>query len=94
MYTWKMVCWDVSDTMKAYGLQSTYIRLFYYDLTVFVYIVIKELSTLPTLDLEALLLNGMASSFSAKGCLYLNAWIESFHAQLKKSRFIEELYEI
>lgn len=34
--------------------------------------------------LEYLLANGVTPSFSSKGYPYHNAWIESFHAQIKK----------
>lgn len=84
MYTRKILSWDLSDAMTAAWVTQ----------------IAKELiDTYPNIQyihsdqgsqytskvyLKRLLTNGISPSFSSKGYPYHNAWIESFHAQLKK----------
>lgn len=84
LYTRKILSWDLSDEMTAEWVTK---------------VAMEAIDNYPTIQyihsdrgsqytskiyLTSLLTNGIAPSFSSKGYPYHNAWIESFHAQIKK----------
>ncbi len=84
MYTRKILAWDLSDTMTAEWVTRIAKELKdAYPSIIFIH---SDRGSQYTSKqyLEYLLTNGISPSFSSKGYPYHNAWIESFHAQLKK----------
>lgn len=84
LYTRKILAWDLNTDMTANWICSIVKKLIstYKNIA---YIHSDRGSQYTSKEyLKLLLTNGISPSFSAKGYPYHNAWIESFHAQLKK----------
>ena len=84
MYTRKILSWDLSDEMTAAWVTRIAIELI--DAYPNIQYIHSDQGSQYTskVYLKRLLTSGVAPSFSSKGYPYHNAWIESFHAQLKK----------
>lgn len=84
LYSRKILAWDLSSTMTADWVTDIAKELLREYPTI-EYIHSDQGSQYTSkIYLEYLLKSGVAPSFSSKGYPYHNAWIESFHAQLKK----------
>lgn len=84
MFTRKIIAWDLNDNMSAEWVTSiTKIAYCYSNEIKFIHSDRGSQYT-SKIYLSYLLSKSISPSFSAKGYPYHNAWIESFHAQLKK----------
>lgn len=84
LYTRKILAWDLSDNMTANWVTDIAKELIQEYPTIEYIHSDRGSQYTSKVYLEFLLTNGVAPSFSSKGYPYHNAWIESFHAQLKK----------
>ncbi len=84
LYTRKILSWDLSNEMTATWVTNIAKEVIRNYPTI-MYIHSDRGSQYTSKQyLTYLLTNGVAPSFSSKGYPYHNAWIESFHAQIKK----------
>lgn len=91
MYSRKILVWDLCNEMTATWVTNIADKLIKnYPSIAFIHSDSGSQYT-SKVYLECLLTNGVSPSFSSKGYPYHNAWIENFHAQLKKNIFIGEL---
>lgn len=84
MYTRKIIAWSINNTMTSdWVTKVTMEAIKKYPNIIYIHSDRGSQYT-SKIYLSLLLENKISPSFSAKGYPYHNAWIESFHAQLKK----------
>ena len=84
MFSRKILAWDLSANMTASWVTKIAKKLINRYNTIEYIHSDRGSQYTSKVYLSLLLNNGIAPSFSANGYPYHNAWIESFHAQLKK----------
>jgi len=84
LFTRKVLKWDISNKMTGEWVNKIVIELIN-DYKSIEYIHSDRGSQYTAIEyVKTLLMNGISPSYSAKGYPYHNAWIESYHAQIKK----------